>query len=98
MFFGQPKRSITSSALGSAASLLAVVNAIRNGSRTALRNVRNGTRMISDTPPRTTRAKTIRPPYISSTSLPSVRRIPRPILPTVAAIAAITPNGANSIT
>ena len=59
MFFGQPNRSITSSAFGSAASLLAVVNAIRNGSLMARRNVRNGTRMISDTPPITMMAKTM---------------------------------------
>ena len=39
MFFGTPKRSITSSAFGSAASELAVVNAIRNGSRIAFTNV-----------------------------------------------------------
>ena len=64
----------------------------------ARRNGRNGTRMISDTPPTTTRAKTSRPPYISRTSLPSVIRMPRPIFPTVAAIAAMTPIGANIIT
>ena len=39
-----------------------------------------------------------RPPYISRTSLPSVQRIPSPLPPTVAAIAAVTPIGANSIT
>ena len=39
---------MTSRALGRAASLLAVVNAIRNGSRIAFTKVRNGTRMIHD--------------------------------------------------
>ena len=52
---------MTSSAFGSAASELAVVNAIRNGSRIAFTNVRNGTRIRYDTPPITISAKTRSP-------------------------------------
>ena len=69
MFFGHPNRSITSSAFGSAASLLAVVKAIRNGSRTAFTNIQNGTLMIKDTAPSTTTAKTRRLPYIEQHQL-----------------------------
>src|SRR5476649_1024457 len=51
MFLGTPKRSMISSDLGSAASELAVVNAIRNGSRIAFANARNGTLIRYDTAP-----------------------------------------------
>ena len=79
MFFGTPKRSITSSAFGSAASELAVVNAIRNGSRIALTKVQNGTRIRYDTPPTTISTKIARPRYISAISLPSVRQDAEPL-------------------
>ena len=98
MRFGTPKRSITSSDLGSAASLLAVVNAIRNGSRMVRRNVRNGTRIRSAAPPTTSSTKMVSDAYITSTSFPSVTRIASPRPPTVAAMAAITPTGANRMT
>jgi hypothetical protein len=98
MFLGTPNRSMTSSALGSAASELAVENAMRNGSRIADAKVRNGTRIRYDTPPTTMRTKSARPTYIRAISLPSVNRMPRPLPPTVAAIAANTPMGANRIT
>ncbi len=98
MFFGTPKRSMTCSAFGSAASELAVVSAMRHGSRTAFRNERNDTPTSNDTPAITIPMKSARPTYISATTLPSVRRMARPLLPTVAAMAANTPIGANTIT
>ena len=54
--------------------------------------------MSDETAPRTISAKIARPTYISATSLPSVNRMPSPLPPTVAAIAANTPIGANAIT
>ena len=54
--------------------------------------------MSNDTPTITITTNSARPTYISATSLPSVRRIARPLLPTVAAMAANTPIGANTIT
>ena len=98
MRFGTPKRSMTSRALGSAASLLAVVNAMRNGSRTARTNETNGTRVTSAAPPMTSATKMMSPAYIVRTSAPSVTRMPSPLPPTVAAMAASTPIGANRMT
>ena len=98
MLLGAPNCSINSSALGRAASLLAVVKAIRVGSRLTLRKRRNGTRMMRQAIQNTTTTNTSSPPYISITSLPSVHRMPRPLLPTVAEIAAVTPIGANIMT
>ena len=98
MLFGTPNRSMTSIAFGRAASELAVVKAMRNGSRIARAKVRNGTRIRYDTPPTTMTTNRARPKYITAISLPSENSTATPFPPMVEAMAANTPIGAKAMT
>ena len=95
---GTPIASICSIAFGRAASDEVVENAIRAGSFTALRNGRRGTRASLATGSSTTSPKTTSAPYSVSTSRPRLPSTLRPPCPTVTAIAAPIPIGANFIT
>ncbi len=85
-------------ASGSAASDDAVVNAMSHGSFTAAKNRRIGTLNSSATGSKTARAKITSEPYNASTSTASLRSTSMPLVPTVTAIAAPMPMGANAIT
>ena len=85
-------------AFGSADSEEVVAKAIVAGTFTARKKSRSGTRKISATGSRTQTRKTTSAPYSVSTSMPRLRRTPRPEWPIVFAIAAPTPIGANFIT
>ena len=75
-----------------------VENAIRNGSRTALRNGRNGICAIRMTAPSTNTTKMICATYMVAISLPNPYSTPTPFVATVTAIAAPTPKGARYMT
>ena len=87
-----------SSASGSAASLDAVENAIRNGPRAAVANRPTGMRAIATTAPSTTTTKKISAAHNVATNFPSPSSTFHPCSPTVDAIAPNTPSGATHIT
>src|SRR5262245_53569209 len=95
---GTPNASIFCNAFGRADSLDAVENARTHGSFTAFTNRRIGMRTTDITTPSTSTTNTINAQYNVSSSLPKFTNTPTPLLPSVTAIAAPTPNGARYIT
>ncbi len=95
---GTPSRSMFSIAFGNADSDEVVANAIVAGVFTARIKSRSGTRKISATGSSTKTRKKISAPYSVPTSMPRFLSTLRPEWPTVLAIAAPTPTGANFIT
>src|SRR5690349_3926838 len=95
---GTPKPSMACMARGRAASDDAVENAISHDSRTAFQKATIGMRKISATGMSTASTNTSSAPYSVSTRIPRLRRTPIPLCPTVTAMAAPMPNGANDIT
>jgi len=95
---GTPIASIDCIANGSAASEEVVENAINAGDLTARRKRRIGTLNNQAIGSSTTRKNTAKAPYKVRISFPRFRSTPKPLWPTVTAIAAPIPNGANRIT
>src|ERR1051325_6580513 len=95
---GTPRRSMFSIAFGSADSDDVVANAIVAGVFTARKKSRIGTRAMSATGSSTQTRKTISAPYNVPTSCARLLSTFTPAWPTVYAIAAPTPTGANFMT
>src|SRR5690242_1227564 len=87
-----------SRARGSAASLEAVENAIRNGCRAACQNRPIGTPAMTSDEPSTRTTHSACAKYSVPTSFPNPNNTPIPFDPIVTAIAAPTPKGATYIT
>ncbi len=95
---GTPNASIFSIALGRAASELVVAKAIDTGSAICLANLIMGTLAIIATGTSTSKINAIKAQYNVTSSIAKLLSTSIPMWPTVSAMAAPTPMGANSIT